>query len=268
MRVLDGFLVNDELDLLELRLSELDPIVDLFVAVQCDHSLRGEPKPLHLDIKDDRWATWREKLHVVNMKWHPEPHPGTEWTQRRLVGMELERLAQAGDLLMLSDVDEIPSRRIVSYFAEDPPKHPISLIMRLYYYRIDLRMGRPWIGTVIWPHGCSKEEVDAQELRTIRGGFPQIGNAGWHFSWLGDAKNVQNKLRHLDVPGDAAIFGGGLADIPVADDMEKISARVEAGVDLFARSDPQSILVQVPIEPGIGQPVEVESWLARFPAYS
>lgn len=262
MRVIDGFLVNDEINLMKLRMMELDPVVDTFVAVQMDRNLRGEPKDLHVDIRDPRFAHFRDKLKVVSIKGLEfGPHPEAEWSQRIALGAELERQAEIGDILMLSDVDEIPSRRVVSACVEDGIKSPVALVMRLYYYRINLRMMRPWVGTVIWPHGCCKDPIDAQEMRNNRHFLPQIADAGWHFSWFGDAKAVQRKLRNLDVPADAKIFGGGIDNIPDPDDFEAISARVDADKDLFLRSDPQSTLIEVDIEPGTGQPTEIRSWM-------
>ena len=41
------FVFWKELDLLELRLHELDAVVDYFVLVEATHTFSGQPKPLH-----------------------------------------------------------------------------------------------------------------------------------------------------------------------------------------------------------------------------
>jgi len=267
LRVFDGFLVNDELDLLELRLMELDPIVDTFVAIQMDRNFRGQPKDCHLDINESRWSRWAEKIKVMTVTGKDfGPHPDAEWTQRRLLSHGFES-AEKGDLLMLSDVDEIPSRRVIDTVKDDVPECPITLVQRLYYYSVDLRMCRPWAGTVVWPHGCVRGDVDLQHMRSQRHFFPQIQDAGWHFSWMGDSEAVQRKLRNLDVPSDAKIFGGGIDNIPHDDDSKAISDRVARGVDLFLRQDAASTLIEVAIEPGQGHPHEISEWLKSHPEY-
>ena len=45
-KVYDLFPFNSELDLLEMRLYELDDVVDKFVIIEETHSHRGSPKPL------------------------------------------------------------------------------------------------------------------------------------------------------------------------------------------------------------------------------
>jgi beta-1,4-mannosyl-glycoprotein beta-1,4-N-acetylglucosaminyltransferase len=265
--VLDGFLINDELDLLELRLMELDPIVDQFVAIQMDRNFRGEPKPCHLSINDERWEKWRHKMSVLSIVEQDfGPHPDAEWTQRRTL-IHGFASAEPGDLLMLSDVDEIPSRKVIDRIKGEPPDSPVTLVTRLYYYGVDLRMCRPWAGTVVWPHGCVRGEPDLQDMRTNRHFFPQIPDSGWHFSWMGDSTAVLRKLGNLDVSADAKIFGGGIDDIPGRDDIALVNDRVGRGIDLFNRQDAASSLIQVPIEPGIGHPHEILEWLDKHPSY-
>ena len=45
--IIDAFIFNDELDLLELRLGQLDSVVDHFVFVEADRNFMGTPKPLY-----------------------------------------------------------------------------------------------------------------------------------------------------------------------------------------------------------------------------
>lgn len=267
MRVFDGFLINDELDLLELRLMELDPIVDVFVAIQMNRSFRGEPKPCHLQMQDARWDRWRDKLHVLSIVDQDfGPHPDAEWTQRRLLRHGFES-AELGDLLMLSDVDEIPSRRALDSVKGEGIHGPVSLVQRLYYYCVDLRMCRPWVGPVIWPNGCIRGEVDLQDIRNRRNTFPQIANGGWHFSWMGDDEAVLRKLKALDVQADVNLFPGNITEVPSDDDLVLVNDRVSRGVDLFSRTDSGSMLMKVPIEPGIGHPHDIAAWLEQHPMY-
>ena len=65
---IDGFLFNNEFDLLEIRLHELYPVVDAFVLVEAAFTFQDKPKPLYFrDYTDSaRFARFRDKIvHVV-----------------------------------------------------------------------------------------------------------------------------------------------------------------------------------------------------------
>ena len=57
-KVYDLFLINTELDFLEIRLNELDKEVDFFVALESPTTFQMNPKPLHL----------KENLHLPQFK--------------------------------------------------------------------------------------------------------------------------------------------------------------------------------------------------------
>ena len=48
-KLFDCFVFFNELDILEIRLNTLDPLVDYFVLVESTHTFTGQDKPLHFE---------------------------------------------------------------------------------------------------------------------------------------------------------------------------------------------------------------------------
>jgi beta-1,4-mannosyl-glycoprotein beta-1,4-N-acetylglucosaminyltransferase len=63
--LIDVFPFFNELDILELRLRELDSMVRRFVAIQSTETHAGNEKPLYLDVDAPRWKPWRGRLETV-----------------------------------------------------------------------------------------------------------------------------------------------------------------------------------------------------------
>ncbi|KAF9129051.1 hypothetical protein BGX30_014112 [Mortierella sp. GBA39] len=70
--VIDIIPVNDELYMLEVRMEELDPVVDLFVIVESEFTFTLKPKPLYFRRNRDRFKKFGHKtlaLLVHEMSW-------------------------------------------------------------------------------------------------------------------------------------------------------------------------------------------------------
>ena len=264
MRVYDLFPFYNELDLLELRFSELDPIVDVYGLVELPVTFTDKPKPLYFKDNHARFATAEREIRCYTPSAYPSgPHPTVDWFQRAQLGRLLDD-AQPNDIVILSDVDEIPHRETVKAVIEAGYDHPVVLKQRLYYHRVDLYDPSPWLGTIIAPRKCLGETPNLQELRELRGVLPVIDNGGWHFSWLGDEKAIYDKLQAVDIERENAIYGSDGIQRP-KEDAETLRRCYETGADLFGR--PHRAKFQVEIVPGILQPHEVEAWLAKHPQY-
>ena len=65
-RVFDCFPFFNELDVLEIRLAELDALVDHFVIVEATRTHTGKPKPLYFADNRKRYDRYAHKIiHVV-----------------------------------------------------------------------------------------------------------------------------------------------------------------------------------------------------------
>ena len=267
MRIFDGFPFNDELDLLELRLMELGDLVDVFVLVEQDINFRQKPKPLYFKENRQRFAEWLPKIrHIVVEDYTIAPHPAMDHYQRRQIARGMTD-AKPHDVIILGDVDEIPSRDVVQAARKLPPDHPFTCFQRLYYYYVNCEMACPWPGNVIAPRFALGETMDFQKIRHDRHNFPRLFQAGWHFSWLGPLENIQAKLRALDCEADAAYYGTPGFVMPSPEDVEFIQKCMDEPADLFRRTDPYAQKSFVPIDPGTRQPTKILEWLERYPQY-
>lgn len=261
MRVFDAFTFNNELDLLELRLTELDPVVDVFVLCELPLTFTRQPKAMHFYEHADRFGKWLHKIRLLHPIDYPSGrHPEIEFYQRRYLVLGM-RDAQPEDVVMMGDVDEIPSRETVRGLREGLERS-CAIGMRLYYYKVNLRSAAPWIGTVaVRRSSVTTWPIDWQAVRTDRGKLPLIQDGGWHFSWMGSPDQVREKLACIDVARDAELCGTPVT-LP---ENKAIDGIVTAGRDLFGGD---AVHDKVPIEPGVGHPAEIKAWLQRHAGYA
>ena len=253
-RLFDCFTFFNELDLLELRLRELDALVHRFVLVEGPQTFTGLTKPLHFKLNRDRFERFLPKIEYVELTAFPtgmESAWDREHFSRRAIMRGLTNAA-VDDLVLISDVDEIPkpsrleavlgssrtpyrltvfeSERYVHYFnaACGPPGIVQSprLIARRY-------LRDPQAVRSIKPR-VSKHRLFGPALETIRPliqplrSWSALGhplpmrierNAAWHFTSLGDVEEIRAKLlafSHTEVATpdniDRANIGKALAE--------------------------------------------------------
>lgn len=119
-------LFNDELAQLEIRLHELDPVVNVFVIIESSTTFSGLPKPLHYQANQAMFAHFEHKVVHVVLPPIPikeleasTPHMGRSWVLEKhardtglVMGLEMVQ-PKEGDWIMLSDVDEIPRSGVI-----------------------------------------------------------------------------------------------------------------------------------------------------------
>lgn len=183
--IFDTFMVNNELDMLECRLVELADIPNLVhVAVEANVDHQDHPKPFHLTNNLGRFDNWADRLHVVQAKGLPpktfDPDPwAREHAQREYVRFGLEALnAQPDDIVLHSDVDEIPSTLVVRNIR---PQGFVAFEQRGHFFSVDWLYPLPWYGTVA---ARVRDITSYGAMRDMRNIVRKIANGGWHFSWL------------------------------------------------------------------------------------
>jgi len=108
--IFDCFVFFNELDILDIRLNTLGPLVDYFVLVESTHSFTGQPKPLVYDENKARFSRFHDKIIHIIVDDMPRDAQSTfvrEAHQRSAIGRGL-KMAAPDDLIIVSDVDEIP----------------------------------------------------------------------------------------------------------------------------------------------------------------
>jgi beta-1,4-mannosyl-glycoprotein beta-1,4-N-acetylglucosaminyltransferase len=146
-RIYDCFTFFNELDLLEIRLNELAPIVDKFVLVEATQTYQGRPKPLYFAMNQSRFKDFIDKIIHIVVDFPPEQiimkmYPAVslpwarEYYQRDMIAAGLKDCSP-DDVVIISDVDEIPKpRKVLEYLTVDGVK---VFEQRLYYYWLNFQ---------------------------------------------------------------------------------------------------------------------------------
>lgn len=211
MAVYDCFMFYNELDVLEIRLSALSDVVDRFVLVEAAQTHSGKAKPLHFSQNSERYARWRDRIEHVVLESLPESDDAwvRENAQRNGIARGLGAV-EDDDLVIISDVDEIPRADVLARIAATPSVRLAGMRMPLFYLRfnyLQIRGGDPVYVWAVAARGEVYRKLGPQGLREARialqnaawsnaldDGQAIYQHAGWHFSYLGDDDHVRLKL--------------------------------------------------------------------------
>lgn len=262
MKIVEGFLFNDELELLELKLMETYDYIDRFVVVEAAVNWQNKQKPLFYADNQSRFAPWRDKIvHIIA---HPEigDPPSTEWSQRREIARGFEDLDML-DVVIVSDADEILSRPALKKVRKFGLRQPVAFNQHLYYYYVNCKQNQPWNGPVGRPRGL--DTIDCQALKFERNSVSVVRDGGWHFSWMAPkVSDLQYKLRCHTVEWDSK----GTLKPPDDNDVPTLQYCLDTGADLFGRTEDYANKEFVPIVPGKTHPETIMEWLAKYPQFA
>lgn len=218
-----------ELDVLEIRLATLDPVVDKHVICESTRTHTGRRKPLYFQENADRYAQWADKIvHVVVDNMPPALSRADEYVwprekhQRRCLLKGITELSR-DDTFLLSDCDEIPHPDAVRHVEE-----PELLPCFMHGGRLNWRWtGEPEDGFVICRLFPASEIVAADgdlEVVRLRPWSSRPGTpVGWHLSYMAHVEEKLLGFAHQEMSPDAT--------------EERRAAFVEAGTDLFGRPE-------------------------------
>ena len=216
----------DEDVILDLRLNILNPFIDYFVIVESTFNHKGEKRKLKFDI--NKFKKFENK--IIYLIFDEEPSgiekvfdtdnegevsrklilnaASRENGQRNFISKGLER-ANEKDLILISDVDEIPNLEKINW---NTLKDQIVLFKQdMFYYKLNLRLpDLIWSGS----KACRKKYLKSpQWLRNVKDkkysffrldtlfsekkyiNIKFINNGGWHFSNIKTAAEIEYKLK-------------------------------------------------------------------------
>ena len=122
--IYDTFMFFNELDLLEIRLNYLSPVVDRFVLVESTMTHTGKQKPLLYAENNGRFTKFLDKVthivvdmlpHIANLGYQEAFE--NENYQRNQITRGLGD-AKTDDVILLSDVDEIPTHSGINWYRD------------------------------------------------------------------------------------------------------------------------------------------------------
>jgi len=224
MKIFDCFMYFDEETILDLRLNILDKYVDYFIIVESIYTHKGEKRNLKFNSK--KFTRFKNKIKYfiydeIPEKIEPildnENNKASKYImnaiyrengQRDYISTGLKN-AEDNDLVLISDVDEIPNLKNLNFNAL---KEKIIIFKQdMFYYKLNLKLPNIiWSGT----KACKKKDLlSPQWLRNIKdrkypiyrldtffskkkySSIKFIDNGGWHFSNLKTAQEIEYKLR-------------------------------------------------------------------------
>ena len=125
MKIFDCFTFFNEKELLELRLKLLSPYVDYFVLVESNITFRGESKPFYFNIDRKEFLPYKDKIihlkyETKSQKTNPTDY-SLEIQQRNYIfeGLKMIGKCEKNDLIIISDLDEIPNPIILKQIKEN-----------------------------------------------------------------------------------------------------------------------------------------------------
>ena len=216
----------DEEIVLDVRLNTLNDFVDYFVIVESKFTHKGEKRDLKFNhekfnkFKDKIIYLIYDKVPTKVEMIKPEDNEGTKYgkyilnaayrenSQRNFIQEGLQN-AKSDDIILISDVDEIPNLSEINF---NKISQKIFLFKQnMFYYKFNLHIPNfRWTGT----KGCKKKDlVNPQWLRNIKdrkysifrldtffsdkkySNAKIIEDGGWHFSNIKTAKEIEHKLK-------------------------------------------------------------------------
>ncbi|MFN8291641.1 MAG: hypothetical protein U0U70_15395 [Chitinophagaceae bacterium] len=207
MKIFDCFTFFNELDLLELRLKYLGEQIDYFVIAESNLTHTGKIKPYYFSDAKKRFAAWEKKIIYIPVQQNAAGmifeeqtryNPGSAaWkleNEQRNALLGAASQMQDEDLVLLSDLDEIPVVTALQKAATLAKPAAFSLLFHYYFLNCQhAGAGRWWKGTIA---ATAKQfrEITPQGLRDKRDVYPSLAHAGWHFSFLGGVEKIRQKL--------------------------------------------------------------------------
>ncbi len=216
----------DEEIVLDLRLNTLDRYVDYFVIVESTFTHKGDKRNLKFDNK--KFEKFKDKIIYLTFDKDPDgieavyenDNEGEKSRKYILNAAKREngqrdyiinglKKASPEDLILISDVDEIPNLENINL---DNLKEKILMFQQdMFYYKFDLKLpNMVWSGT----KGCRKKDLlSPQWLRNIKdkkyslfrldivfskikyNSIKFIKNGGWHFSNIKTPREIEHKLK-------------------------------------------------------------------------
>ena len=226
MKIFDCFMYFDEELVVDIRFNTLNEFVDYFVVVESKFTHKGDKRDLKFNHK--KFNKFKDKIiyliydkppqKIIEFKSEDsEEEKSTKYIlnaayrengQRNYILKGLDD-AKDNDIILISDVDEIPNLSNISW---NEIKEKIILFKQdMFYYKFNLRLPDViWTGT----KGCKKKDLmNPQWLRNVKdrkyssfridtffsknkySSIKIINNGGWHFSNIKTAKEIEHKLK-------------------------------------------------------------------------
>lgn len=225
MKIIDCFMYYDEDMILDIRLNTLNKYVSYFIICEANFNHNGSKRELKFDINN--FPKFKDKIIYVPLTKQPDNLRKVkkedsilvknskildnallrENFQRNFLSTQIKNF-QEDDLIIISDLDEIPNLEKFKY------KKKITFFeQKMFYYKLNLlHHNFIWYGSKI----CKKKHlINPQWLRNVKSKkYPLwrldilfsktkynninfIKNGGWHFTNVKSAEKIDYKMKNF-----------------------------------------------------------------------
>lgn len=204
VKIYDCFPFFDELEQLEIRLHELGSVVDKFVLCEGTRTFSRDKKDLVFERNKKCFAPFLDR--IVHLVFDDGNYPNNkkfsfENSQRNSLIRGLLPSVKGSDIVIISDVDEVPRADSIRQFYGERDRGYVTFRLHHYMYYLNALLSKRLNGPVAFRYSCLGP-LTLSEMRQKRRHEPRYGAAGWHFSCLGGKEQVEKKIRaysHSDI---------------------------------------------------------------------
>ncbi|KAJ0692645.1 putative beta-1,4-mannosyl-glycoprotein 4-beta-N-acetylglucosaminyltransferase [Helianthus annuus] len=182
-KVYDAVLFNNEVDMLTIRWKELDPYITQFVLLESNSTFTSIPKPHYFAINRERFDFVEPRLTygTIGGRFKKGENPFVEEAYQRVALDHLLKIAgiEEGDLLIMSDVDEIPSAHTVDLLRWcDGPPAIVHLNLKNYLYSFEFNLAH-----TSWRASVHQYQKGTTRYAHYRQTDYLLADSGWHCSF-------------------------------------------------------------------------------------
>ena len=244
--VIDCIPFFNELDILKLRLHILDPLVDRFVIEEATHTFSGLPKDLCFEKNREMFEEFLPKITYLVVDNSPKEistHERDKFQKNALAKALTD--ASDEDVLILSDVDEIPNPAVLQELVKrfDPDKI-YHLAQRNFYCYLNMEEvsgnllsitgefpgveRRMWLGTKVFAESgiIDLREISPEDPRSVR-----VADGGWHFGYMGSCHETDVSRRV-----GTKVVAAAHQEYNTEDVLAEVKDRLILGEDIFGRN--------------------------------
>lgn len=201
MKLFDCFMYNNEDLILELRFNTLINVVHKFIIVESAFDHQGNKKKFNFKI--NKFKKFQHKIKYLKITKFPENL--SDWERENYNRNYIKEgiiEAAPNDLIMISDVDEIPSINSLDILKE---RKFTVFRQKMIYYRFNLKnITEPyWFGSKVCkkkylrsPQWLRNQKVKSYPFwRIDKINWNIIKNGGWHFSFVMSNSMIVKKIK-------------------------------------------------------------------------
>ena len=212
--LIDSFLFHNETELVELRIKYLDKMVDYFVIVEANITHQGKKKVWNFPkILESNLKEFSEKIQYHQLDINPEKIKNEEswiiddikgddaWRienfQRNYIKTVCEKFSNE-DILIISDVDEIPSKQKLEFIKTCDFNKIAPVVFEQHLFHIDCNFLslESWRGSIATTIQLCKA-FSPHKFRRARNRMSHFTDSGWSFSSFGGPNKVKEKLESI-----------------------------------------------------------------------